>query len=82
MDTAVKALEDPHPVIRQLALAEAIAATAKKGKSVTYLDKLSKNPSPAICDEIFAAEGLSLDLSLQPLEELRKILIGRGAKLG
>ena len=82
LDTAVKALEDPHPVIRQLALAEAIAATAKKGKSVTYLDKLSKNPSPAICDEIFAAEGLSSDLSLQPLEELRKILIGRGAKLG
>jgi Ca-activated chloride channel family protein len=82
LDTAVKALEDPHPVIRQLALAEAIAATAKKGKSVIYLDKLSKNPSPAICDEIFSAEGLSLDLSLQPLEELRKILIGRGAKLG
>jgi len=82
LDTAIKALEDPHPVIRQLALAEAIAATAKKDKSAAYLDKLSKNPSPVICDEIFVAEGLSSDLSLRPLEELRKILIGRGAKLG
>jgi hypothetical protein len=82
LDTAIKALEDPHPVIRQLALAEAIAATAKKDKSVTYLDKLSKNPSPAICDEIFVAEGLSSDLSLRPLQEIQKILITRGAKLG
>jgi HEAT repeat protein len=82
LDTAIKALEDPHPVIRQLALAEAIAATAKKGKSAAYLDKLSQNPSPAICDEILVAEGLSSDLSLRPMEELRKILIARGAKLG
>jgi len=82
LDTAIKALEDPHPVIRQLALAEAIAATAKKGKSAAYLDKLSQNPSPAICDEIFAAEGLSSDLSLRPVKELRKILIARGARLG
>lgn len=82
LDTAIRALEDPHPVVRQLALAEAIAATAKKGKSITYLDKLSKNPSPAICDEIFVAEGLNSDLSLRPMEELRKILIGRGARLG
>jgi len=81
LDTAVKALEDPHPVIRQLALAEAIAATAKKNKRANYLDKLSQNPTPAICDEIFVAEGLSSDLSLQPLEELRKILVARGAKL-
>ena len=82
LDTAIKALEDPHPVIRQLALAEAIAATAKKGKSAAYLDKLSQNPSPVICDEIFVAEGLSSDLSLRPMEELRKVLIARGAKLG
>ncbi|MGB2808380.1 MAG: VIT domain-containing protein [Sedimentisphaerales bacterium] len=82
LDTAVKALEDPHPVIRQLALAEAIAATAKKDKRANYLDKLSQNPTPAICDEILLAEGLSSDLSLQPLEKLRKILIARGAKLG
>ena len=82
LDTAIKALEDPHPVIRQLALAEAIAATAKKGKSAGYLDKLSQNPTPAICDEIFVAEGLSSDLSLRPLEKLRKVLIARGAKLG
>ena len=82
LDTAVKALEDPHPVIRQLALAEAIAATAKKGKRANYLDKLSQNPTPAICDQILMAEGLSSDLSLRPLEVLRKILIARGAKLG
>jgi Ca-activated chloride channel family protein len=82
LDTAVKALEDPHPVIRQLALAEAIAATAKKGKRANYLDKLSKNPTPAICDQILLAEGLSSDLSLRPLEKLRKILIARGAKIG
>jgi HEAT repeat protein len=82
LDTAVEALEDPHPVIRQLALAEAIAATAKKGERANYLDKLSQNPTPAVCDEILVAEGLSSDLSLRPLAVLRKILIGRGAKLG
>jgi Ca-activated chloride channel family protein len=82
LETAVKALEDPHPVIRQLALAEAIAATAKNGKSADYLDKLSKNPSTAICDEIFVTEGLSSDLSLRPMGELRKLLISRGARLG
>jgi len=82
LDTAIKALDDPHPVIRQLALAEAVAATAKKGKSAIYLDKLSQNPTPAICDQIFVAEGLSSDLSLRPLEELRKVLIARGAKIG
>jgi HEAT repeat protein len=81
LDTAIKALEDPHPVIRQLALAEAIAATAKKNKRANYLDKLSQNPAPAICDQILLAEGLSSDLSLRPLEKLRKILIARGAKL-
>jgi Ca-activated chloride channel family protein len=81
LDTAIEALEDPHPVIRQLALAEAIAATAEKDKSVAYLDKLSQNPSPAVCDEIFVAEGLSSDLSMRPLAELRKVLIARGAKL-
>ncbi len=79
--TAVGALEDPHPVIRQLALAEAIAATARKDNRVTYLDKLSQNPTPAVCDEILAAEGLSSDLSLRPLKELQGILIARGAKL-
>ena len=82
LDTAIKALEDPHPVIRQLALAEAIAATAKKDKSTAYLNKLSQNPTPVVCDEILVAEGLSSDLSLRPLEELRKILIARGAKIG
>ena len=81
LDTAVKALEDPHPVIRQLALTEAIAATAKKDKSTIYLAKLSQNPTPAICDEILAAEGLSSDLSLRPLKELQGILTARGAKL-
>ncbi len=81
LDTALKALEDPHPVIRQLALAEAIAATAKKDKIAIYLDKLSENPTPAICDEILVAEGLSSDLSLHPLEELHGILITRGANL-
>ncbi len=81
LDTAVRALEDPHPVIRQLALAEAIAATAKKDNRATYLDKLSQNPTPAVCDEILAAEGLSSDLSLRPLKELQGILIARGAKL-
>ena len=81
LDTALKALEDPHPVIRQLALAEAIAATAKKDKIAIYLDKLSQNPTPAICDEILVAEGLSSDLSLHPLEELHGILITRGANL-
>ncbi len=79
--TAIRALEDPHPVIKQLALAEAIAATARKDKRVTYLDKLSQNPTPAVCDEILAAEGLSSDLSLRPLKELQGILIARGAKL-
>ncbi|MHC4282916.1 MAG: HEAT repeat domain-containing protein [Planctomycetota bacterium] len=82
LDTAVKALEDPHPVIRQLALAEAIAATAKKNKRANYLDKLSQNPTPAVCDQILLAEGLSSDLSLSPLEKLRKILVARGAKIG
>ena len=82
LDTAVEALEDPHPVIRQLALAEAIAATAKTDKRADYLDKLSQNPTPAVCDQILLAEGLSSDLSLRPLQELRKILIARGAKLG
>jgi len=82
LDTAVKALEDPHPVIRQLALAEAIAATAKKDKRASYLDKLSQNPTPAVCDRILLDEGLSSDLSLRPLQELRKILTARGAKLG
>jgi len=82
LDIAAKTLEDPHPVIRQLALAEVIAATAKKGKSSGYLDKLSQNPTPAVCDQIFVAEGLSSDLSMQPLEKLRKVLIARGAKLG
>jgi len=79
--TALSALEDPHPVIRQLALTEAIAATAKKDKSTIYLAKLSQNPTPAICDEILAAEGLSSDLSLRPLKELQGILTARGAKL-
>ncbi|MHC4604237.1 MAG: HEAT repeat domain-containing protein, partial [Planctomycetota bacterium] len=79
--TAVGALEDPHPVIRQLALAEAIAATAKKDKRATYLDKLSQNPTPAVCDAILTAEGLSSDLSLRPVKELKGILIARGAKL-
>jgi Ca-activated chloride channel family protein len=82
LDTAVKALEDPHPVIRQLALAEAIAATAKKDKRANYLDKLSQNPTPAVCDQILLDEGLSSDLSLRPLQEIRKVLIDRGAKLG
>jgi len=81
LDTAVSALEDPHPVIKQLALAEAIAATARKDKSAIYLDKLSQNPTPVICDEILAAEGLSSDLSLRPLKELQGILTARGAKL-
>lgn len=79
--TALGALEDPHPVIRQLALTQAIAATANKDKRAIYLDKLSQNPTPAVCDEILAAEGLSSDLSLRPLKELQGILIARGAKL-
>ena len=78
---AVGALEDPHPVIRQLALAEAIAATAKKDKRAAYLDKLSQNPAPAVCDAILTEEGLSSDLSLRPLKELQGILTARGAKL-
>jgi len=82
LDTAIKALEDPHPVIRQLALAEAIAATANKDKRANYLDKLSQNPTPAVCDQILLDEGLSSDLSLRTMQELRKILIARGAKLG
>lgn len=82
LDTAVKALEDPHPVIRQLALAEAIAATAKKDKRASYLDKLSQNPTPAVCDQILVAEGLSSDLSLRPMQEIRKVLIARGVRLG
>ncbi len=82
LDTALKALEDPHPVIRQLALAEAIAATAKKDKRADYLDKLSQSPTPAVCDRILLDEGLSSDLSLRPLQEIRKVLIARGAKLG
>jgi HEAT repeat protein len=81
LDIALMTLEDPHPVIRQLALAEIIAATAKKSKRAGYLDKLSQNPTPAICDQIFVAEGLSSDLSMQPLEKLRKILTARGAKI-
>jgi hypothetical protein len=81
LDTALTALEDPHPVIKQLALAEAIAATAKKDKRVAYLDKLSQDPTPAICDEILVAEGLSSDLSVRPLKELRSIVTARTAEL-
>jgi HEAT repeat protein len=81
LDTALSALEDPHPVIKQLALAEAIAATAKKDRRVAYLDKLSQDPTPAICDEILVAEGLSSDLSVRPLKELRSIVAARTAKL-
>jgi HEAT repeat protein/uncharacterized protein YegL len=74
LDTAIKAFDDPHPVIRQLALAEAIAATADKDKRGAYLDRISANPAPATCDQILAGEGLSTDLSLRPREELRDIL--------
>jgi HEAT repeat protein len=81
LDTAMKALEDPHPIIRRLALAEAIAATADKDKRVAYLDKIASNPAPAICDEILVAEGLSPDLSLRPRGELWTILRTRGVKL-
>jgi HEAT repeat protein len=80
--TALSALEDPHPVIRQLALTQAIAATASKDKRAIYLAKLSQNPTPAVCDEILTAEGLSSDLSLRPVGELQGILIARGAKIG
>jgi hypothetical protein len=81
LDTALKALEDPHPVIKRLALAEAVAATAKKDKRPVYLAKLSQNPTPAVCDEILTAEGLSPDLSLRTLEELQGVLAARGAKI-
>ena len=81
LDTALKALEDPHPVIKRLALAEAVAATAKKDKQPVYLAKLSRNPTPAVCDEILSAEGLSPDLSLRTLEELQGVLAARGAKI-
>jgi len=62
-------------------LAEAIASTAKKDRRVAYLDKLSQDPTPAICDEILVAEGLSSDLSVRPLKELRSIIAARTAKL-
>jgi len=81
LDTALRALEDPHPVIKQLALAEAVAATAKKNKRPIYLAKLSQNPTPAMCNEILVAEGLRADLSLRPLEELRDILAARGTEV-
>lgn len=80
LDTAIKALDDPHPVIRQLALAESIAATAGKDNRVAYLDKISANPAPGTCDEILVGEGFGPDLSLRPREELQKILTARGAK--
>jgi HEAT repeat protein len=81
LTTALSALEDPHPVIKQLALAEAVAATAKKDRRVAYLDKLSQDPTPAICDEILVAEGLSSDLSVRPLKELRSIVAARTTEL-
>ena len=79
LDIALKALEDPHPVIRQLALAEAVAATASEDRRSMYLKNLSESPAPAVCDEILAAEGLNTDLSLHPLEEVKTILAARGA---
>lgn len=80
LPTALAGLEDPHPVIRQIALAEAVAATAEKNKRAIYLDKLSQNPTPATCDEVLTAEGLSPDLSLRPVQELRAILMARVAE--
>jgi HEAT repeat protein len=79
-DTAIKALDDPHPVIRQLALTEAVAATAGKDNRAAYLDKISANPAPATCDEILVGEGFGADLSLRPREKLQKILNARAAK--
>lgn len=80
LQTALAGLEDPHPVIRQIALAEAVAATAEKNKRAIYLDKLSQNPTPATCDEVLTAEGLSPDLSLRSAQELRTILMARVAE--
>ncbi len=75
------ALDDPHPVIKQIALASAVALTSPRSKQEKYLHKLASAPTPATCTEILIAEGLKPDISLLPRSEIRKILTKRGMKL-
>jgi Ca-activated chloride channel family protein len=81
LDIASDAIEDTNPVIKQLAVTQAVAATAKKDKSAAYLDKILKSPTPVVCDEIIEAEGLSTDLSIYPVNKIKSIIAERSKNL-
>ncbi|HOE62698.1 MAG TPA: hypothetical protein PLI82_07585 [Candidatus Sumerlaeota bacterium] len=72
------ALDDPQPFIRQLAIASAVALTAKPMECKEYLRRLSAAPTPLTCAEIFKAENISHEISLLPREKVREILQNRG----
>ena len=77
LDIALGAMEDTNPAIKQLALTQAVAATAGKENSSAYFDKLMQSPTPVVCDEILEAEGLSTDLSIYPLDKIKDIITKR-----
>jgi Ca-activated chloride channel homolog len=81
LDIAMDAIEDTNPVIKQLAVTQAVAATAKKEKSSTYFDKLLQSPTPVVCDEILTAEGLSTDIPIYPINKIKNIIAERSQKL-
>jgi len=70
------ALEDPHPVIKQIALAGLIALRAPDEKRDAYLGKLAGQPSAATCEAILKAEGIAPELAMRPAEEIRETLEG------
>ncbi|MFA5840184.1 MAG: VIT domain-containing protein [Candidatus Margulisiibacteriota bacterium] len=77
LPTAMAALEDPNSMIKQLALTEAVAATAAKDKRATYLAKIATNPTSVTCSEILQAEKIDPDLSLKSLKEIKVIIAKR-----
>ncbi|MFA4858561.1 MAG: VIT domain-containing protein, partial [Candidatus Margulisiibacteriota bacterium] len=81
LEYAIFALQDPHPLIKQLALTEAIAASATPAKRANYLEKIAKDPTPASCQKILLAEKIDPDLSLKSMTTIKAVLAGRGVCL-
>jgi len=70
------AIEDPHPVIKQLAVAGLVALKAPEDRREEHLRRLAALPTAATCQAILEAEGISVDLPLRSAADIRKALGG------
>jgi HEAT repeat protein len=74
----IAALNDPHAVVQQLALAAGVAFTAKDaGARARHLKRLGRGPQPKVYREVCRTEGLDYDRLAVNRDEARKIILKR-----